>query len=186
MTAAENTKKQSDAKIGERQIQLNQVELLTKIGKEVSGNADRKLLVLEMVKALYAAFGREPGSGPEPSPLELPYNKRTDLHITKIDSMYQESMQTYLTETIKSLYDETSVLVRSTWSERARPMRQRKARERRRTRLLRTEDRGCNDNNGRWWRRRWWRCRRSFKLTDITTTTAKNMRVRVTNRKISY
>ncbi len=72
MSAAETTKKQSDEKIGEDKSQLNQVELLTKIGKEVSGNADRKLLVLEMVKALYSAFDRDPNLGPEPSPLELP------------------------------------------------------------------------------------------------------------------
>ena len=106
MTAAESTKKTSDSKISEDKGQLNQVELLTKIGQEVSGNADRKLLVLEMIKALYDALGRDPNAPPEPSPLVLPYNKRTDLHITKIESKYFETMSTYFTDTVKGLYED--------------------------------------------------------------------------------
>jgi len=106
MSAAENTKKTSDTKIADDKAQQNQIELLTKIGQEVSGNADRKLLVLEMIKTLYDALGRQPNAPPDPSPLELPYNKRTDLHITKIDSKYFESISTYLTERVLSLYDE--------------------------------------------------------------------------------
>ncbi len=106
MAAAENTKKTSDAKIADDKAQQNQIELLTKIGQEVSGNADRKLLVLEMIKTLYEALGRPENAAPDPSPLELPYNKRTDLHITKIDSKYFESISTYLTENVISLYDE--------------------------------------------------------------------------------
>ncbi len=106
MSAAENTKKTSDTKIADDKAQQNQVELLTKIGQEVSGNADRKLLVLEMIKTLYDALGREPNAPPDPSPLEVPYNKRTDLHITKIDSKYFESISTYLTENVLALYDE--------------------------------------------------------------------------------
>ena len=106
MSAAENTKKTSDDKIAEDKAQQNQIELLTKIGQEVSGNADRKLLVLEMIKTLYDALGRAPNAPPDPSPLEVPYNKRTDLHITKIDSKYYDSIATYLTERVLSLYEE--------------------------------------------------------------------------------
>lgn len=106
MTAAETTKKNSDDKIASDKGQLNQVELLTKIGQEVSGNADRKLLVLEMVKTLYDALGRQPNAAPDPSPLEVPYNKRKDLHITKIDSKYYEAISTYLTEQVLQLYEE--------------------------------------------------------------------------------
>ncbi len=109
MSAAENTKKTSDAKIADDKGQQNQVELLTKIGQEVSGNADRKLLVLEMVKTLYDAIGRKPDDAPDPSPLELPYNKRTDLHITKIDSKYFETISTYLTENVLKLYEEDKI-----------------------------------------------------------------------------
>ncbi len=109
MSAAENTKKTSDTKIADDKGQQNQVELLTKIGQEVSGNADRKLLVLEMVKTLYDAIGRKPDAAPDPSPLELPYNKRTDLHITKIDSKYFETISTYLTEEVLKLYEEDKI-----------------------------------------------------------------------------
>ena len=109
MSAADNTKKNSDAKIADDKSQLNQVELLAKIGQEVSGNADRKLLVLEMIKTLYEALGRQPNAPPDPSPLQVPYNKRTDLHITKIDSKYYETISTYLTESILQLYQEDKV-----------------------------------------------------------------------------
>ncbi len=106
MTSAETTKKTSDGKITDDKAQQNQIELLTKIGQEVSGNADRKLLVLEMVKALWDALGRDPNAPPDPSPLVLPYDERTDLHITKIDSKYYETMSTYFTDTVKALYEE--------------------------------------------------------------------------------
>ena len=106
MSAAEGTKKTSDSKITDDKAQLNQVELLTKIGKEVSGNADRKLLVLEMIKTLYDALERDPNAAADPSPLVLPYEDRTDLHITKIDSKYFETMSTYFTEKVKALYEE--------------------------------------------------------------------------------
>ena len=106
MSAAESTKKTSDTKITDDKAQLNQVELLTKIGKEVSGNADRKLLVLEMIKTLYDALERDPNAAADPSPLVLPYEDRTDLHITKIDSKYFETMSTYFTDKVKALYEE--------------------------------------------------------------------------------
>ena len=106
MSAAETTKKTSDTKISEDKGQMTQVELLTKIGQEVSGNADRKLLVLEMIKALYDALDRDPNAPPDPSPLVLPYNKRTDIHITKIESKYFETMSTYFTDRVKGFYEE--------------------------------------------------------------------------------
>ncbi len=106
VSAAENAKKTSDGKISEDKAQLSQVDLLTKIGKEVSGNADRKLLCLEIVSALYQSFGHEPNTASPPSPLELPYNKRRDLHITQIDSKYFADINSYLTERIVKMYEE--------------------------------------------------------------------------------
>jgi type IV pilus assembly protein PilM len=104
--SAESTKSSSDSKISDDTAQKNQVELLQTIGKEVSGNADRKLLSLEIVSAIYQSFGHSPNPVPQPSPLELPYNKRTDLHITKVDSKYFSDINTYLTDRIKALYEE--------------------------------------------------------------------------------
>ncbi len=107
MTAAANAKSASDSKISEDGAQTKQVELLAKIGQEVSGNGDRKLLCLEVINALYQALGREPGDARiVPSPLDVPYNKRTDLHVTRIDSKYFETLSTWYTEEIKQLYEE--------------------------------------------------------------------------------
>lgn len=106
MTAAENTKKASDSKIAEDGAQQAQVKLLETIGQEVSGNADRKLLSLEMIRTLYQAFGHDGTDKAPPSPMEVPYNKRTDLFITKIDSKYFTDIATYKTEKITALYEE--------------------------------------------------------------------------------
>jgi type IV pilus assembly protein PilM len=107
MSAAENAKKASDAKFSEDGSLVKQVELLAKIGQEVSGNADRKLLCLEVINALYQALGRPPGDARVvPSPLDVPYNKRTDLHVTRIDSKYYEALSTWFTDEIKALYEE--------------------------------------------------------------------------------
>lgn len=108
MTAAESTKKNSDSQISEDRAQVAQVELLTEIGKEVSGSADRRLLWMELLAALSNALGRTGNEDPSaiPDPLEVPYKERTTIHVTKIDSKYYDDLTTFTTERMLALYEE--------------------------------------------------------------------------------
>ncbi len=108
MAAAGNTKSTSDSKISEDKTQVNQVELLKRIGAEVSGSSDRRLLWMELLDGLFQSLNRSDGFDPRamPSPTEVPYDERTDIHVTKLDSKYYEDLSTYLTEDIVRLYEE--------------------------------------------------------------------------------
>lgn len=108
MAAAASTKKTSDDKISEDETQKQKVELLKTIGDEVSGSSDRRLLWMEVMTALANALKRPEGFDVKsiPSPDELPYIDRTDIHITKIESKYYEDLSAYETAKVKSGYEE--------------------------------------------------------------------------------
>ncbi len=108
MAAAASTKSTSDAEISEDATQKQKVELLKTIGTEVSGSSDRRLLWMEVMTALANALQRPEGFDVKsiPSPDELPYIDRTDIHITKIESKYYEDISKYLTSKVEAGYEE--------------------------------------------------------------------------------
>jgi type IV pilus assembly protein PilM len=108
MSAAESTKKTSDTQISNDKTQQNQVELLKTIGSEVSSSSDRRLLWMELVTALSHALERPDTFDVKsiPGPDELPYNQRTDIHVTKIDSKYFEDLSTFLTDRVLAMYED--------------------------------------------------------------------------------
>ncbi|RMF43510.1 MAG: pilus assembly protein PilM [Planctomycetota bacterium] len=105
MAAAETTKSTSDAAISEDAALVNMVELLQKIGEEVSGSADRRLLWMELIYALFDALNRPQDFDLKalPDPKEVPYNQRTDLFITKMDCKFYDDISTYV-EKVKNKY----------------------------------------------------------------------------------
>ncbi len=107
MSAAENTKKTSDNEISEDSTQKKQVDLLSTIGNEVSGSSDRRLLWMELLDAIFQALERPEDFDVKklPTPDEVPYNQRKELHITKIESKYYEDISTYLDENVLSSYE---------------------------------------------------------------------------------
>lgn len=111
MSAAETTKKQSDDLISEDKAQLNTVEVLTQIGSDVSGSADRRLLWLEITHALFAALSRPQDVDMTnlPDPKDVPYNQRPELFITKIDCKHFNDISTYLTPQVLKAYGEDNV-----------------------------------------------------------------------------
>ncbi|MEO8269496.1 MAG: pilus assembly protein PilM [Aureliella sp.] len=108
MSAAESTKKKSDSEISADATQKVQVSLLQTIGSEVSGSTDRRLQWMEVMTALSNALQRPEGFDVKsiPSPDELPYIDRTDIHVTKIESKYYDDLSTYLTAKVESGYEE--------------------------------------------------------------------------------
>ena len=108
MAAAASTKSTSDAEISEDATQKQKVELLKTIGSEVSGSGDRRLLWMEIMTALANALQRPEGFDVKsmPTPEEVPFIDRPDIHITKIETKYYDDLNKYLTPKVVAGYEE--------------------------------------------------------------------------------
>ncbi len=104
ITKADNTKKESDNEKSTHTAKLNAVTLLTKVGDEVAGNADRRILWMELLNSMFQAMGTK--TDPKATPEELPYYKREDIHITRLDCKYYEDLSLYFNERVQAAYDE--------------------------------------------------------------------------------
>jgi type IV pilus assembly protein PilM len=85
---------------------LAQMAHLKAIGDELVKNSDGRLLWLELMKAVNQSLpvsdGIEPGT--IPTPKELPFMQRKELHIEYMESEYFTELQTWFTEEVKTRY----------------------------------------------------------------------------------
>jgi type IV pilus assembly protein PilM len=71
----------------------SKLNYLSTLGTEVASTSERRLMWLEVIKALNAAVPRaEYPDGKPPSPKVLPYEDRTDIHITSLDAKRFEDL----------------------------------------------------------------------------------------------
>ena len=85
----------------------SKLNYLNTLGREVSGNAERRLLWLEITKAIKAAIPRmNYEDGKPPSPKELPFEDRPDIHITEVDTKYYENLSEWWTDDVARRYEE--------------------------------------------------------------------------------
>ncbi|TWU45254.1 Competence protein A [Novipirellula aureliae] len=71
------------------ELLLTKLTFLNELGKEVSGNAEKRLKWMEALQAINSAIPRmEFPDGKIPNAKELPYEDRIDIHITRIESKY--------------------------------------------------------------------------------------------------
>ena len=69
-----------------------------KLGEEVSGNTERRLLWLEAVKAINTLIPRTDWpEGKVPMPSEVPLEDRIDIEVTQLDNKYYEDLATWYT-----------------------------------------------------------------------------------------
>ena len=103
---ADETKSFSDNEIKIDGEKTNRINLLTVIGAEVAGNADRRLLWLELLRAINAAVPRDEAllGKPYPPANEYPYNHRKDIHVEKVDSRYYDDLATWFDDQHKKQY----------------------------------------------------------------------------------
>lgn len=66
----------------------DKIALLDRVGKELSAGATRRVMMLELYKAIYGALNQDPALR-DKSPIELPYSERRDFHITRIEQKYE-------------------------------------------------------------------------------------------------
>jgi type IV pilus assembly protein PilM len=105
---ADETKSFSDNEISIDSAKTNKISLLTMIGAEVSGNADRRLLWLELLRSINAAIPRDEDfkGKPYPPANEFPYQYRKDIHVEKLDSRYFDDLATWFDEQHKRQYED--------------------------------------------------------------------------------
>jgi type IV pilus assembly protein PilM len=87
ISAVSSTKSYSDSKKSADSTQMSRLAFLKKVGEEVSGNVDRRLLWLEVLKAVHQALPRTPMiDGEMPTVKAVPLEDREDIYITSVDT----------------------------------------------------------------------------------------------------
>lgn len=80
---------------------------LNTLGEEVSGNAERRLKWLEVIKAINEAVPRTNyPDGKVPTPKELPYSQRKDIHVTSADTKQYEDLAEWWSDDVKMRHAE--------------------------------------------------------------------------------
>ena len=75
--------------LGQDETLKSKLDYLNKLGKEVSGSAERRLMWLEIVRAVNESIPREfYVDGKLPSPKDVPYEDRTDLYFQQFESKH--------------------------------------------------------------------------------------------------
>lgn len=88
---------------------LTRLEELAALGEELSGNSDRRLLWLELMKAINRALPvDEKFETPNqiPDPRVIPISQRRDLHIEYVESQFFEDLSTWFSPAVKRKYVE--------------------------------------------------------------------------------
>jgi type IV pilus assembly protein PilM len=103
---ADETKSQSDTEIKTDEEKKVRINLLSVIGSEVAGNADRRLMWLELLRAVNAAIPRDAAfvGKPYPPANEFPYAQRKDVHVETLESRYFDDLTTWFDEQRKKQY----------------------------------------------------------------------------------
>jgi type IV pilus assembly protein PilM len=87
---------------------LTRLEELAALGEELSGNSDRRLLWLELMKAINRALPVDESFAPNqiPDPRVIPISQRRDLHVEYVESQFFEDLSTWFSPTVKRKYVE--------------------------------------------------------------------------------
>ncbi|HBV66210.1 MAG TPA: pilus assembly protein PilM, partial [Rhodopirellula sp.] len=104
VTTMEGYKSDHEGKDSELDAKLSYLNVM---GKEVSGNAERRLKWLEIIKTVNNAVPRKSFvDGKIPTRQEVPLDEREDIHITRFDTKYYEDLQDWWTEELAQRYRE--------------------------------------------------------------------------------
>lgn len=111
---ADNVKQISNTFLNADREQLAKKQLLERLGDEVVGNADRRILWLELITAFNQGLPRTPGvePGSVPDPKVLPYSKRQELHIQGLETVYVEDLSKWFNDAMRKRYEEGMRVVR--------------------------------------------------------------------------
>lgn len=104
VTAMEGYKSDHQSKDDELDAKLSYLNVM---GKEVSGNAERRLKWLEIIKTVNNAVPRKSFvDGKIPTRQEVPFDEREDIHVTRFDTKYYDDLKDWWTEELAQRYRE--------------------------------------------------------------------------------
>jgi len=107
MKEVDNVSSQFSRNEQEDSGRVKRLEELVSLGKELSGNSDRRVLWMELLKTINEALPRDEAAvGQVPDPKVQPISQRKDIHIEYIESQYFPNLQVWFTEPIKRKYME--------------------------------------------------------------------------------
>ncbi len=108
LQAVQSMQSHRDDHVGKDETLKSKLNYLNVMGKEVSGNSERRLKWLEITKAINAAIPKiEYPGGKPPSPKELPLDERKDFHITQMETKFYEDLKKdWFTEKLAKRYRE--------------------------------------------------------------------------------
>ncbi|HEV7281271.1 MAG TPA: type IV pilus assembly protein PilM [Pirellulaceae bacterium] len=104
---ANPVKSESDAKTGKDAEQIAQLAHIRALGDEVVGNADRKLVWLELLSALEVALPDSSAQVPRgqvPDPKTYPFDQRTELYIESMEAQFFPDLALWWTEPVQRRY----------------------------------------------------------------------------------
>jgi len=96
VTEASTEKAADDARLGT-------ISLYRKIGNEVGVGAKKRVMILELHKAIEASLNRDPANV-DKTPVELPYSNRKDFQISRIEQKYVPDLTTWFSANLLSSY----------------------------------------------------------------------------------
>lgn len=83
----------------------SKLDYLNKMGEQVSGDAERRLMWMELIKTINAAIPRtDYPDGKLPSPKEVPFEERTDIHITQFETKHYADLKEWFTTERSAVY----------------------------------------------------------------------------------
>jgi len=101
--AAANVGSESDKEKKIDSEKMGAIALLAKVGNEVGVGAKKRVMVLELHKAIEAAMNRNPALLNKTA-VELPYSDRKDFHVTRIEQKYETDLTRWFSPKLLESY----------------------------------------------------------------------------------
>ena len=108
---AKQVSARSSQLIGEDKKKQDELALIQKIGQEVAGGTDRRVLWMEVLKAINNSLPPMDPTGeivkptdPPPDPVKLPFVKRQNLKIEYIESQFYPDLSVWFSNEVKRKY----------------------------------------------------------------------------------
>jgi type IV pilus assembly protein PilM len=94
---------ESEKEKAEDSAKRGKIDSLQRVGEEVSSGAKRRAMTLELCKVIEASLNRNPELM-DKSPVELPYNKREDFHIKRVEQKFMSDLSVWFTPMMAQKY----------------------------------------------------------------------------------
>ena len=105
-TTVKNADQRSQDEIKKDTDIKNKLTLYKNVGVEVSKGAERRMMCLELYKAIEASLNRDEKLM-DKTPVELPFKERQDFHITRVEQMYYDNLASWYNAAMKNAYEDS-------------------------------------------------------------------------------